>query len=30
VRVNVSWAACCNHVRGFERFPGMEPAIADI
>jgi hypothetical protein len=25
VRVNVSWAGCCNHVRGFARFPGMEP-----
>ena len=26
--MNASWAACCNHVRGFARFQGMEPRHA--
>ena len=28
--MNASWATCCNHMRGFARFPRREPALADI
>jgi hypothetical protein len=28
--MNVSWAACCNDVRGLAQFLSMEPAGIDI
>jgi hypothetical protein len=28
--MNVSWALCHHHERGFALFPGMEPADFDI